>query len=82
LQVKNGKRAALQAHLQAHNIPSMIYYPVPLYKQGAFKHYQNEGFSLTITEELCESVMSLPIHTEMDEALLSYITEGVTSFFN
>jgi UDP-2-acetamido-2-deoxy-ribo-hexuluronate aminotransferase len=82
LQVKNGKRAALQAHLQALGIPSMIYYPVPLYKQGAFKHYQNEDFSLPVTEELCQSVMSLPIHTEMDEALLSFITEGVTSFFN
>jgi UDP-2-acetamido-2-deoxy-ribo-hexuluronate aminotransferase len=82
LQVKNGKRAALQAHLQAQGIPSMIYYPVPLYKQGAFKHYQSEDFSLPVTEELCESVLSLPIHTEMDEALLGYITEGVTSFFN
>jgi UDP-2-acetamido-2-deoxy-ribo-hexuluronate aminotransferase len=81
LQVKNGKRAALQAHLQAAGIPSMIYYPVPLYKQEAFKHYQSEGFSLPVTEALCEAVMSLPIHTEMDDAVLSFITESVKSFF-
>ncbi len=82
LQVKNGKRAALQAHLQELGIPSMIYYPVPLYKQEAFKHYRAEDFKLPNTEALCDSVVSLPIHTEMDEAILSYITEGVKSFFN
>jgi UDP-2-acetamido-2-deoxy-ribo-hexuluronate aminotransferase len=81
LQVKNGKRAALQAHLQAAGIPSMIYYPVPLYKQEAFRHYQSEEFSLPITEALCDAVMSLPIHTEMDDAVLSFITESVNSFF-
>jgi UDP-2-acetamido-2-deoxy-ribo-hexuluronate aminotransferase len=81
LQVKNGKRAALQAHLQEAGIPSMIYYPVPLYKQEAFMHYQSEGFSLPVTEALCEAVMSLPIHTEMDDAVLSFITEKVKSFF-
>jgi UDP-2-acetamido-2-deoxy-ribo-hexuluronate aminotransferase len=81
LQVKNEQREALQAHLMGKKIPSMIYYPVPLYKQNAFKHYQPDNFALPITEELCRSVMSLPIHTEMDESLLAYITEGVTSFF-
>jgi UDP-2-acetamido-2-deoxy-ribo-hexuluronate aminotransferase len=82
LQVKSNQRTALQAHLQKQGIPSMIYYPVPLYKQEAFKHYQSEGFFLPVTEKLCQSVVSLPIHTEMDEALLSYITEGVISFFD
>jgi UDP-2-acetamido-2-deoxy-ribo-hexuluronate aminotransferase len=81
LQVKNGKREALQAYLQAEGIPSMIYYPVPLYKQEAFKHFQSDSFSLSITEDLCKSVMSLPIHTEMDEDTLSYIANKVKSFF-
>jgi UDP-2-acetamido-2-deoxy-ribo-hexuluronate aminotransferase len=81
LQVKNGKREALQAYLQAEGIPSMIYYPVPLYKQEAFKHYQSDDFSLPVTENLCKSVMSLPIHTEMDENTLSYITNTVKAFF-
>jgi UDP-2-acetamido-2-deoxy-ribo-hexuluronate aminotransferase len=82
LQVKNGKRYELQDHLQKAGIPAMIYYPVPLYKQDAFKHYQSSDFFLPITEELCQNVLSLPIHTEMDEQVLGYITETVKSFFN
>lgn len=82
LQVKNNKRAALQAFLQEKGIPSMIYYPVPLYKQDAFKKYVKKGFSLPITEGLCTEVLSLPIHTEMTDDTLNYIIESVKSFFN
>jgi UDP-2-acetamido-2-deoxy-ribo-hexuluronate aminotransferase len=82
LQVKNNKRAALQAFLQEKGIPSMIYYPVPLYKQDAFKKYVKKGFSLPITEQLCIEVLSLPIHTEMEGDTLKYITTSVKQFFN
>lgn len=81
LQVKDGHREALQKHLAALNVPSMIYYPVPLYKQEAFKHYQNEEFSLPNAETLSENVLSLPIHTEMDGETLDFIVSGVQSFF-
>lgn len=83
LQVKDGRRDALQAHLKERGIPTMIYYPVPLYKQEAYKEAMaNEiGEKLPVTEELCRNVLSLPIHTEMDEETLVYIAEGVTSFF-
>ena len=81
LQVKNNKRAALQVFLQDKGIPSMIYYPVPLYKQDAFKKYVKKGFNLPITEQLCTEVLSLPIHTEMNEDTLKYITESVKQFF-
>lgn len=81
LKVKNGKRDELQAHLSDKGIPSMIYYPVPLYQQKAFIQYVPEGFSLPVTEQLCQEVISLPIHTEMDEELLGYITDSVRSFF-
>ena len=81
LRVKNNKRAALQAFLQDKGIPSMIYYPVPLYKQDAFKKYVKKGFNLSVTEALCTEVLSLPIHTEMDEDTLKYITESVKQFF-
>jgi UDP-2-acetamido-2-deoxy-ribo-hexuluronate aminotransferase len=80
LQVKNGKRGELQAFLQERGIPTMIYYPVPLYKQEAFEKYY-KGSAQPITETLCESVLSLPIHTEMDEETLSYITNSIQSFF-
>jgi len=81
MRVQGGQRAALQEHLQKLGIPSMIYYPVPLYKQKAFSQYCAADFSLPNTEILCEEVMSLPIHTEMKPDMLAYIIDGVRSFF-
>lgn len=82
LQVKDGQRDALQNHLQAKGIPTMIYYPVPLYEQEAFKNSQTNAFEqLPVTEMLCQSVLSLPIHTEMEEEQLAYISETVSAFY-
>jgi len=81
MRVQGDQRAALQEHLQKLGIPSMIYYPVPLYKQKAFSQYCAADFSLQNTEILCEEVMSLPIHTEMKPDMLAYIIDGVRSFF-
>ena len=81
LLVKDNKREALQKHLADAGVSSMIYYPVPLYKQEAFKHYWN-GKELAVTEQLCQQVLSLPIHTEMDNTTLNYIIESVKSFFS
>jgi UDP-2-acetamido-2-deoxy-ribo-hexuluronate aminotransferase len=82
LQVRGGnkQRAALQQHLKNQGIPAMIYYPVPLYRQKAFANYWN-GHTLRVTEKLCESVISLPIHTEMNPDILKYIVSNVLSFF-
>jgi len=82
LQIKNGRRDALQQHLQARGIPSMIYYPVPLYRQEAFAPFVPPGFVLPDIEDLCSSVLSLPIHTEMEEGQLSVITRAVREFFD
>ncbi len=81
LVLREGDRDALQAHLQTHGVPSMVYYPVPLYRQEAFQHYVPEGFSLPVTEYLCPRVFSLPIHTEMDEKTQEHIIQAVRSFF-
>jgi UDP-2-acetamido-2-deoxy-ribo-hexuluronate aminotransferase len=81
LQVKNKRRDQLMKHLQQKGIPSAIYYPVPLYRQIAFAPYVPENFLLPITEQLCDEVLSLPIHTEMDEELLTYITTQIKGFF-
>lgn len=81
LQVKNGKRGELQKHLEREGVPSMIYYPVPLYKQEAFAGFVSEDLRLCVTEKLCDSVLSLPIHTEMTEEVLTKIINGVRSFF-
>ena len=82
LQVKNNEREALQKHLETNGVPSMIYYPVPLYRQDAFKQYVTSDFELPVIEKLCDSVLSLPIHTEMSEELLNFISGHVKEFFN
>lgn len=81
LRVTNGKRDDLKAHLTSCNVPSMIYYPVPLYKQKAFAPFSNGTEYLPHTEMLCEQVISLPIHTEMEEEQLNHIISSVKSFF-
>ena len=79
LKLKTGKRDALQEFLKEHKIPSMIYYPVPLYKQKAFQNYFS-GSPLPVTEKLCEEVLSLPMHTELSFETQEYIANTVNSF--
>ena len=79
LQVDPRLRNGLQAQLKEQHIPSMIYYPVPLYKQKAFRHLVPDNIYLPVTEQLCQSVISLPIHTEMEESQLNYITTSVVN---
>ena len=79
LKVKNGRRDGLKVHLQDKGVPSMIYYPLPLYKQDAFKEYFTEA-KLVNTELLCDQVLSLPIHTEMQEDVQAYIIKSVKEF--
>jgi UDP-2-acetamido-2-deoxy-ribo-hexuluronate aminotransferase len=76
------KREALRAFLAEQGIPSMIYYPVPLYDQLAFSPFwKNDAAGLPVTEQLCASVISLPMHTEMQEEHLAHIIEQVRKFF-
>jgi len=81
LKFKNNRRDEFKKYLDEQNIPNMIYYPVPLYKQEAFKTSSNGLEFLPNTELLCQEVISLPIHTEMDEKQLSFITNKVKAFF-
>lgn len=81
LKVKDGRRDELKKYLDEQKIPNMIYYPVPLYKQEAFKASSNGLEFLENTEVLCKEVISLPIHTEMDEEQLAYISGKVKAFF-
>ena len=75
-----GTRDSLKAYLLEKGIPCMIYYPVPLYKQPAFASYWH-GMELPVTESLCASVFSLPMHSEMTDEILAQITRAVKSFF-
>lgn len=80
LKIKNDQRDALKSYLSEHAIPSMIYYPMPVYQQKAYSSYF-KNVSLSNTEELCASVLSLPIHTEMDKSTQSYIIDKVLEFY-
>jgi UDP-2-acetamido-2-deoxy-ribo-hexuluronate aminotransferase len=73
-------RDKLRTYLSEQNIPSMVYYPIPLHFQKAYASEQFKAGSLPVTEKLCKCVISLPISTEMDEEQLSYITTHVLKF--
>ncbi len=70
-------RAKLKEALAARDIPAMIYYPSPLHSQKAYLNERSMNTEFPVTEHLCAHVLSLPMHTELDEATLSYITETV-----
>lgn len=73
-------RDELQVYLQSKQIPSMIYYPQPAHKQGMFASFNLGELDLPVTEDLTKRVISFPIHTEMDEEQLTYITNEILSF--
>lgn len=75
-------RDGLSAYLADHKIPSMIYYPVPGHRQPMFVSSGLGGEILETTDWLTERVISLPVHTEMEEEQLAYITEKVRNFLN
>lgn len=81
LKIKNGKRDALKQHLADAGVPSMIYYPLPLQEQEAFKRISRAAGELNIAKELAESVLSLPIHTEMTREMQDLVIDSVIDFF-
>ncbi|MBL0310905.1 MAG: DegT/DnrJ/EryC1/StrS family aminotransferase [Bacteroidetes bacterium] len=78
LKLKGMNRDEVKAKLAAKGIPAMVYYPIPLHLQKAYRDDRYPSGSFLITEELCKSVLSLPIHTEMEAAELKFIAETVT----
>ncbi|MGE5108958.1 MAG: DegT/DnrJ/EryC1/StrS family aminotransferase [Sphingobacteriales bacterium] len=75
-------RDGLQQFLSDNKIPSMLYYPVPCHKQQMFASFGGAAYNLKITDWLTERVISLPIHTELDEEQLSFITSKVLEYIN
>ena len=73
-------RDGLHQYLADNNIPSMIYYPVPGHKQKMFEQFNVASQSMPVTDWLTERVISLPIHTELDEEQLSLITQKVLEY--
>ncbi len=75
-------RDDLVKHLADHDIPSMIYYPVPGHRQEMFASFGSADLQLPVTDALTYAVISLPIHTEMDQEQLKYITTTVLVYLN
>jgi len=75
-------RNGLNEYLASKNIPSMIYYPVPGHRQQMFGSFNLDAVELKTTDWLTERVISLPVHTELDEDQLTYITSSVLEYIN
>ena len=80
LQITNGKRNELHQYLLDNNIPNAIYYPVPLHAQKAYKDERYNEDDFTVTNQLIDTVISLPMHTELDDEQLKFITDTVLNF--
>lgn len=82
LVTKGVDRKGLIDHLSSKGIPAMIYYPVPLHMQKAYIDPRYKPGDFPVTEALCDAVFSLPMHTELDEEQLQFITSSVLEFIN
>ncbi len=80
LKTKDVDRLKLQEYLQAKGVPAMIYYPVPMHLQKAYTDPRYKEGDFPVTEDLSKRVISLPMHTELDEEQLKYITDSVLEF--
>jgi dTDP-4-amino-4,6-dideoxygalactose transaminase len=82
LKLQGVDRNGLQEYLKEKGIPAMIYYPVPLHLQKAYQDPRYKKGDFPVAEKLMECVLSLPMHTELDEEQLEYITTSVLEFVN
>lgn len=80
LRIINADRDGLMQHLLDKGIPCAIYYPIPLHSQKAYRdvRYREEDFP--VTNQLVKEVISLPMHTELDDEQIKFITDSVLEF--
>jgi dTDP-4-amino-4,6-dideoxygalactose transaminase len=79
MQLVGVDRDKLRALLAENGIPSMVYYPIELHKQKAFEIYKKEGESFPVSAQLCQTVLSLPMHTELSKETVIFIAKNVIS---
>jgi UDP-2-acetamido-2-deoxy-ribo-hexuluronate aminotransferase len=82
IKLNNINRAKLRDFLQSKGIPTIIYYPVPMHMQNAYKHLGYREKDFPVTEDLCKRVLSLPMHTELTEEQINYIARNIKEFVN
>ncbi|MEO6348112.1 MAG: DegT/DnrJ/EryC1/StrS family aminotransferase [Aquaticitalea sp.] len=82
LKVSGINRDALVKHFGDKGIPCGVYYPIPLHLQKAYKDSRYEEEDFTVTNQLVKEVISLPMHTELDDEQIEFITSTVLNFVN
>jgi len=82
LKVKNCDRDALAKHLNENDIPCGVYYPIPLHNQKAYQDSRYIEDNFKVTNQLVKEVISLPMHTELDDEQIEYITSKIIEFVN
>lgn len=82
MKITNGKRDALVNHLNEKEIPCGVYYPVPLHSQKAYQDSRYNEADFTVTNQLIKEVISLPMHTELDDEQINFITKTIINFIN
>lgn len=82
LKIKNIDRDALAKHLNDKGIPCGVYYPVPLHSQKAYQDSRYNESDFTVTNQIVKEVISLPMHTELDDEQIDFITSTVIEFVN
>ena len=81
LRIIDADRDALMKHLQNKGIPCAVYYPIPLHKQKAYADVRYNENDFEVTNLLVKQVISLPMHTELDDEQILFITDSVKEFF-
>ena len=80
IRITNGKRDGLLAHLQEKGIQCAIYYPIPLHSQKAYADVRYKEEDFPVTNQLCKEVIALPMHTELDDEQIKFITDTVLEY--
>ncbi|AOR28052.1 pleiotropic regulatory protein [Formosa sp. Hel1_33_131] len=82
LKIQNADRDALAAHLQSKDIPCGVYYPIPLHKQKAYVDDRYNDADFKVTNTLIDEVISLPMHTELEDDQIDFITSTIIDFLS
>lgn len=82
LRVNSAKRDGLVKHLNENSIPCGVYYPIPLHKQKAYADERYNEADFVVTNQLVKEVISLPMHTELDDEQIAHITSTIINYIN
>jgi UDP-2-acetamido-2-deoxy-ribo-hexuluronate aminotransferase len=77
LVIEHGSRDTVASALKAAGIPTAVYYPAPLHRQSAYRHFPTAGHTLPVAEQLSRQVLSLPMHAYLEPATQLFILDAL-----